>query len=160
MRFLFSCLPGAGHFHPLLSVARACRDAGHEVEFVTGRALHPAVSAEGFAVHRAPPDELHPFIESTFASVLGRDPRDAARLSGDRVLVFRRVFAAARVPIAAPVIHGVAERFGADLLVHEPADLATPLAAARLGRPHAMVGFGLLFPDEVLAAAEAGVAES
>jgi UDP:flavonoid glycosyltransferase YjiC (YdhE family) len=160
VRILFSCLPGIGHFHPLVPLARAAQRAGHDVAFVTGRSLHGAVTAEGFTAYRSAPDELHPFIESTFAAVLGRDPRDAARLAGDRPLVFRHVFAGARVPLAAPAIHDVAAALGADLVVHEPADLAAPLAAARLDRPSAMVGFGLLFPDEVLAAAEEGVADS
>ncbi len=31
MRFLFTTIPGSGHYHPLVSTARALQRRGHEV---------------------------------------------------------------------------------------------------------------------------------
>ena len=47
MRVLCSCLPGFGHFHPMVPLARALVEAGHEVAFATAprsceRAVLPA----------------------------------------------------------------------------------------------------------------------
>ena len=33
MRVLFTTQPGAGHFHPLVPLAQALRDVGHDVAF-------------------------------------------------------------------------------------------------------------------------------
>ena len=36
MRIVFATGPYAGHFHPLVPLAQAARDAGHAVAFATG----------------------------------------------------------------------------------------------------------------------------
>ena len=36
MRLTFVSPPFAGHFNPLLVLAKTARDAGHEIEFITG----------------------------------------------------------------------------------------------------------------------------
>ena len=36
MRVVFASLPAFGHLYPLLPLALACRDAGHEVTVATG----------------------------------------------------------------------------------------------------------------------------
>ncbi len=35
MRALCTCVPGYGHFHPMVPVARALQAAGHDVAFAT-----------------------------------------------------------------------------------------------------------------------------
>ena len=45
MRILFSSLPLPGHSYPLIPVALAARDAGHDVRFATGRAFHRSLAA-------------------------------------------------------------------------------------------------------------------
>lgn len=47
MRFLFTCIPGLGHFNPLLPLARALKDAGHSVAFATAAGFADAVSHAG-----------------------------------------------------------------------------------------------------------------
>jgi len=48
VRVLFTCLPLLGHFHPLVPLARALENAGHEVAFATGPTLCPLVVTTGF----------------------------------------------------------------------------------------------------------------
>lgn len=48
MRFLFTCVPGLGHFNPLLPLARALTDAGHDVAFATAPSFSDAVIQAGF----------------------------------------------------------------------------------------------------------------
>ena len=49
MRLTFVSPPFAGHFNPLLVLAKAARDAGHEIEFITGPRKHPILDASGIA---------------------------------------------------------------------------------------------------------------
>ena len=48
MRFLLTCIPGLGHFHPLVNLARALIDAGHTVAFVTAPVFARTVRDAGF----------------------------------------------------------------------------------------------------------------
>jgi UDP:flavonoid glycosyltransferase YjiC (YdhE family) len=48
MRVLVSIIPGHGHFFPMLPMARALRDAGHEVVFSTSASYGPTVREHGF----------------------------------------------------------------------------------------------------------------
>ncbi len=47
MRVLFAALASVGHTYPLVPLAVAARDAGHEVLFAAGEAVHGALAAEG-----------------------------------------------------------------------------------------------------------------
>lgn len=48
MRFLFTCIPGLGHFNPLVPLARALTGSGHDVAFVTAPSFADAVTRAGF----------------------------------------------------------------------------------------------------------------
>ena len=48
MRFLFTSIPGLGHFNPLVPLARALTDSGHDVAFVTSPSFTDAVTGAGF----------------------------------------------------------------------------------------------------------------
>lgn len=50
-RLLFCTLSGFGHVFPMLPLAVAAREAGHEVQFATGADAVPAVSRAGFTAH-------------------------------------------------------------------------------------------------------------
>ena len=47
MRFLLTSLPGAGHFHPLVPVARALESAGHDVLVATAPSARASVEGSG-----------------------------------------------------------------------------------------------------------------
>ena len=48
MRFLFTCVPGLGHFHPLVPLAGVLVEAGHDVAFATAPVFADAVTRAGF----------------------------------------------------------------------------------------------------------------
>ena len=48
MRVMFTSPAAIGHFHPLVPVAQAVRDAGHEVVFATPPVLASFVQRAGF----------------------------------------------------------------------------------------------------------------
>ena len=50
MRMLFTFAGGNGHFEPLIPIARAARQAGHDVVFAGQPAMVGAVEAAGFAM--------------------------------------------------------------------------------------------------------------
>ncbi|WP_054534460.1 glycosyltransferase [Herpetosiphon geysericola] len=59
MRILFTTHPVIGHFHPLVPLAQACVDAGHQVAFATGGDLQQAVEHAGFQWFQAGYPSLH-----------------------------------------------------------------------------------------------------
>ena len=61
MRVLFCCRPTYGHFYPLVPLAQACGEAGHDVVFATGSELAPRVEAIGFAAVPAGPPIMWAF---------------------------------------------------------------------------------------------------
>lgn len=52
MRITFIAPPFAGHFNPALGLARAARDAGHDIDFITGPRKWDAVEKAGMRVVR------------------------------------------------------------------------------------------------------------
>ena len=48
MRMLVSTTPGLGHLLPMLPLARAARDRGHEVVIAAGTSLAEVVAEAGF----------------------------------------------------------------------------------------------------------------
>jgi len=58
MRTLFTTIPASGHFHPLVPLARAAINAGHEVAFAASAPFCPDVEAAGFRCFPAGVDRL------------------------------------------------------------------------------------------------------
>src|SRR6478672_3304904 len=55
MRFLFTTIPGSGHFNPLVPTALALQRRGHDVVFAASPTFAPAIEAAGFEAHPAGP---------------------------------------------------------------------------------------------------------
>jgi UDP:flavonoid glycosyltransferase YjiC (YdhE family) len=139
-----------GVFAPLIPLATALREQGHEVLVVTAADLADRVRAAGFAVAVAgPPAEL------AARRVIG-DPVFAE--GGQPWRIGAMMFARVMAPDKFPALVGLAERFAPDLLVHPSVDLAAPLVAAALGVPSLTYGTGLPLEPELLAAMAGWVA--
>ncbi|MGQ5262289.1 glycosyltransferase [Micromonospora sp. ZYX-F-536] len=52
MRVLFASLASVGHTYPLIPLAVAAREAGHEVHFAAGAEVHPPLAANGLRPFR------------------------------------------------------------------------------------------------------------
>lgn len=71
MRVLFASLSSVGHTYPLIPLAVAARDAGHEVRFATGENVHEPLAANGLNPFR-PADAFYEIYEEDLAPELAR----------------------------------------------------------------------------------------
>ena len=117
MRVLFTTIPGSGHLHPLVPLARELRRRGHEVGFAAAPRFCAQVEACGLPVYPAGRDWLG--SETTPAPDPASSLRRFVEVGGDMV----------------GDLVSIAERFGAALLVREPAELGGWMAGELLGLP-------------------------
>jgi UDP:flavonoid glycosyltransferase YjiC (YdhE family) len=122
MRVLFSIRPFLGHLHPIAPVARAVRDAGHEVAFATEVSFCSVVERCGFASFPA-----------------GLDPWAPAPWEGYE-------FAAVSTRSKAEGLLAIAELWPFDLIVRDPTDFGALIAAEALEVRHATAGFSRFCP--------------
>ncbi len=142
MRVLCTCVPGYGHFHPMVPVARALEGAGHEVAFATEERFCARVSRAGF---RTFPAGLGPGkVAARTLSLQGMDelgPEDAARFGAT-------MFAAVAAPAKVADLLDAVDEWRPSLVVSDVTDFAGPLAAASAGLPCVAHSLGPLFPME------------
>ena len=139
MRILLSACPLYGHVNPVLALAVAAREAGHDVVVATGPELVPHVAragVEAWAVGSVPPP----------AAVAGAEPDWLAWF-----VTSARERAADLVPRAA--------RWRPGLVVAEETDLAGMVAATAGGARLAVHGLGIMPAPAVLDACVAAVAD-
>ena len=142
MRVLSTCLPGHGHFNPMLAVARALADGGHEVAFATAAEFCPRVEAAGF---RAFPAGMS--LAEQVAEARRRFPEEDRLPGRERFEAFiPRMLAGVAAPSRAAALVAVVRRWEPDLLVHDETELAGPIAAAVAGIPWADQSVGILRP--------------
>lgn len=151
MRVLFSSTSGLGHVQPMLALAVAAQKRGHEVLWATAHDACPRVAATGIPTASA---------GRPIAQVLQEYHRmHSARQSltgealGDHM--FPTIFGAIAAPAMFGALLDLATRFQPHVMVHEVAELAAPVVAAALDRPHVTHGFGLAIPPHRLAVAAA-----
>ena len=142
IRVLLSTTPGYGHFHPLVPLARAFVDDGHEVVFATAASFGAHVEATGFRTVDAgmQPDELAARF-GPYRERLAEIPIGERRAYG-----FTWRFATVEAPGKLPDLMEAAARLEPDLLVYESGDLAAPIAATALGITSVHHGFGRMVP--------------
>ena len=147
-RLLFTCRPLAGHYEPLIPVARAARQAGHTVAFATGEPYAARAREESFEAFHAGTDE------DFRAQWAPRFPgfRD---LVGDaqRRFFFTEIFANLELVPRAEDLEPIVEQWEPDVVVHEVAELAGPLVATAAGIPYVDVGYGALISSSLLRSA-------
>jgi UDP:flavonoid glycosyltransferase YjiC (YdhE family) len=135
MRFLFTCIPGLGHFHPMVSLARSLEQSGHVVAFATAPAFGGTVTNAGLEFIAAGMDWDERFLLETVPELravpkpyrgqwmmnhlfLDRSPR---RMVPDLLKI---------IPAWCP-----------DLIVAGSFEYGGPLAAEKLGIPYANVNY-------------------
>jgi UDP:flavonoid glycosyltransferase YjiC (YdhE family) len=129
MRILFTCTAGFGHFHPLVPIARAGMQAGHDVAFATPASFVPTVERSGF---RAFPAGMAELPAQMFPELRGLSGRAATEIVWLRV---RPVQASAMVTD----LLGIIDTWRPDLIVRERAEYGGCIAAERLGLSYASV---------------------
>jgi UDP:flavonoid glycosyltransferase YjiC (YdhE family) len=154
VRILFSCVAGSDqHLFCLIPLARAALAAGDEVVVASGPDRGAQVTSHGFTFRPAGPQ---------FAALVhdARDRFPDFSIGGEQeeIETFTRFFARVAAPAAIGDLIAVVDEFRPDLVVHEPADLAGPLAAAACGVRYATHDWGLAVPDSYGPAIAAAVA--
>jgi UDP:flavonoid glycosyltransferase YjiC (YdhE family) len=154
MRVLFSSTSALGHVQPMLPLAAAVRDRGHEVLWVTAEDVCPRIEAAGIPTASAGMP-----VAEVLREYRRRYP-ESHSLTGEALgdHMFPKVFGAIAAPAMFHAILDLATRWRPQVVVHEAAELAAPVAAAVLSRPHVTHGFGLLVPPHRVALAAAEVA--
>lgn len=149
LRVLLTSTPGAGHLGPLLPVASALREAGHDVLWATASESCGRVAAWGFATTAAGfgAGERTAQLGPRMPQIMELDPRER------RAHVFAGFFGDIAAPRMLADLTPVFKDFRPDLVIHEVAELAAaPMAVAR-GLPHVSVAFsGALLPHVIEAA--------
>ena len=132
MRILFTTAPAVGHLLPLLPLARAARDRGHEVVIAGGAAIGSIIAGAGFRHEVMGPAT----IREMFAGL----PDMSTVPARERVLVtMPHVFARGIAPAMADGVAELVGRWRPDVIVHEDMELGAWAVAEQLGIPHVTV---------------------
>ena len=144
MRVLFTLLPGVGSLHPLLPLARAARDAGHEVAFCSSPSFRPAVAVHGFRYFAAGLDWTvsDPDYIRLLCAAAGGVSMPAVSGLARLAWVTDHLFIGVAATRLLPDLIDVAREFCADVIVRENLEYAGCVAAEALGLPHACVAAG------------------
>ena len=149
MRVLITSTPGVGHVHPLVPIASALQQAGHDVTWATAADSCARVESLGFPALPAGMDapQRHAEVAVVCPEMASAAPRD------HRGYAYPFMFGAVAAPRMFTDLEPVFAAVRPDVVLHEPSELAAAPAAAARQIPHVGVGFGDLVPEALLAAA-------
>ena len=143
MRVLVTTPAGLGHIHPMVPLARALADRGHEVRWALPETAAAHVTQHSLEV--IPVAGCKPF---TPQDVVERFPEVAQVPQRDRPeAIFGKLFGAMATPPMLEGLEPVARAWRPDLVVADAADFAGHIIAATLGIPSVTKGFGSLLPE-------------
>lgn len=138
MRVLFTTLPQAGHFNPLVPIARALCDAGHAVAFACPTSFAPLVETAGFRVFPAGFEERGLAIHELFPGGIGLTGTERA------VWVNTHIFVGVYAAAMAANLFAVCRTWPPDLIVRAGGEFGGCVAAEALGLPHASIRTGAI----------------
>ena len=149
MRILFTTTPGRGHYHPMLGLATACRERGHEVAWAAHETACAQLRRAGFETAVAGlPEGI------TSAGLAERYPELMALGHADRPnFLFAKIFGSDRAGPMLEDLLPIVETHEPSLLVCDQAELAGPIAAALAGVSNVTHGFGHPLPRDRVARA-------
>jgi MGT family glycosyltransferase len=135
MRVLFTTLPGAGGFHPLVPLAQTLQAAGHEVACACARSYSPTVEATGFRCFPAGVDWLLANRDQVYARVREDVAQRATPFSP-----LADIYARFLPPPMLADLRSLARSWSPDVLVRDPMEFAGGIVAECLDIPHAACG--------------------
>jgi UDP:flavonoid glycosyltransferase YjiC (YdhE family) len=143
MRALFTTLPGIGHLHAMVPMARALTQAGHEVAFATSLRFSAAIEASGFPSFPCGFDWLEAEFSLSFPE-LRAAPIDSEQTQR-RVM---NILADGLARQMATDVQALIRVWKPAIVVRDLLEFGGCLAAESLGVPHASCG-PLFYPDPV-----------
>jgi UDP:flavonoid glycosyltransferase YjiC (YdhE family) len=155
VRVLFTSLSGLGHVHPMLPLALALQVRGHEVRWAVAAQTCSRVEQAGIKAIAAGLD-FSPGVEEyrrryPEAAALPREER--------RAHAFLKLFGEINAPPMVADLLRILQEWMPDLVVHDAAELAAPIAASSAGVPHVTHAYGAVIPPQMLAAVGEEVAQ-
>lgn len=136
-RFLFSVLGGPGHLHPLVPLARALGQAGHDAAFVVGPPLRSQVEAAGFTVFPAGGNIT---TDPEYQQVKAHVRMGPTGLESE-LFNYPRLFCGIAPRLRMPELVAIAQTWQPDMLIRDAGEYSAVIAAEHLGLPHAVIGF-------------------
>lgn len=143
VRILVATTANVGHFAPVVPLARALIDAGHEVQVAAARSF--ASTIEGASLTAAPFDDPAPAdLEAVYRTLPRPDSglSDEAMRDLSNLIMVRDVFGTVDARAALPGIRAIVDRWRPDLIVREPAEIASLVTAEAMGIRHVQYGIG------------------
>jgi hypothetical protein len=134
---MFASTHGAGHFGPLVPFLEACGRQGHDALVVGPPTLDPR--GFPFRVGASPPDEI---LRPLWDAVQKQPPAQM------EVLVVGHIFAGLNVQAMLGPLNAAIEEWKPDLVLREPSEFASAIAAKLHGIQHARVATGLTLAEE------------
>lgn len=148
MRILFSARPAYGHVYPMMPLALAAREAGHDVQFATAGAFLPKLLALGFPTHA-----VGLTIEQARDELVGSAPGDGMPKGDDGRpdldtggRLFIDVLARQTAADLMPIIGDIAP----DVVIYENGEFGAAVVANVAGVPAVCHSISPRLPDEVI----------
>jgi len=155
MRVLITTPSAWGHLQPMVPLAKALQARGHELRWATG-----ADSSDWLAGVGVPPvsagirqQDLLTARSSMLADVRGLPREDIPDV------LFARIFGGIAAPAMLHDLAPLVAEWTPDLVIHDAAELAGPIIAAKIGVPSVTKSFGILLPEKRVSSAGDRVAD-
>jgi UDP:flavonoid glycosyltransferase YjiC (YdhE family) len=133
MRILFTSQPLPGHFQPLVSIARAAADTGHDVAFACARSFVPTVAGAGFTAFAAGFE-----IDGRLPREIAPGLRDGPYENFTHYAV-PHLFIGLFARVMLPDLLALCRTWQPDVLVRENTEFAACVAGEMLDLPYATV---------------------
>ena len=144
MRVLFATTRGAGHFNPLVPFIEAALSGGHEVLVAGPQLLADTIERAGYPFWPCdvPPEHL---LGPTWGRV-----QTAATSEEAEAIVVGEIFGALNVQAALPGMRSACEEWRPGVVMRDPAEYASAIAAMSLGIPHVRAAIGLAATERAM----------
>lgn len=144
-----------GHINPLVPLARALTERGHELRWATAPDGCARVEQAGFDAVPAGITQAARWAEMDrrFAAIAQLPPQQRPDA------MFPRLFGTISAPPALADLLPLVQAWQPQLVINDAAELASPIAAAAIDVPHATHAFGALLPEHRVRAGGEAVAE-
>ena len=146
MRVLFSCSGLLGHIHPMVPLARALDDRGHDIRWAVGPDACATVEQVGFDAVAAGLSR-----DGRMAELSRRYPEfDELPPEVQPGPMFAKVFGEIAAPAMLADLLPLVSSWRPDLVINNASEFAAPIAATKHGVPHATHAFGSLIPEDAV----------
>lgn len=156
MRALITTISAYGHLQPLLPLAQALVNAGHEVAIATGPDMCRRAGAASFTTFRA-----GIAADVAFGRLADRYPdQEYNRLAPSEILdwYLPHLFGEVMAPVMLDDLEPLVRSWQPDVIIHDTWELTAPIVAASVGIPSVNQTLGIRFYDRYVDAIAAAVA--